>query len=141
MSNSDFQSPDNHSEWQLLAEFMIPGSLRKESQALEHITGTLGQLGLEAEQLSRILSAIDQSLQSLEGNITPLHLRISVSGVDLSGMLPADRIDHQQDMDLAGRGLSFFIVKRIVGQLQAPEPEKYRLLEVLIYREAGSAKA
>jgi hypothetical protein len=137
MSNSDPKSPNDHSDWQLLTEFLIPSTQGMETQVVDHVAGILGQFGLEPRQMDQIMSAVDQSLLNLEGSLAPLHLRISVSGVDLEGMLPEDDLDHQEGSELAGRGLGFFLVKRIVGQLQERDSAKYRLLEVLIYRESG----
>jgi hypothetical protein len=137
MSNSDPQNPDNHSDWQLLAEFLIPSTHGMETQVMDHITGILGQFGLEPGQMDQIMSAVNQSLLNLEGSLAPLHLRISISGVDLDGMLPEDDLDRQVGTENAGGGLGFFLVNRIVGQLQERESARYRLLEVLIYRESG----
>lgn len=135
MSNPDPPTSSDDFAWQLLTEFLIPARQDVGTQVVEHIAAILHQTGLEPGLLNQILSAIDQSMQNLEGNDTPLHLRISVSGVDLEEVGPASSLDRPRDLELAGRGLGFFAVKRLVGQLQARDAEKYRLLEVLIYRE------
>lgn len=140
MSNHTPQPPNDHTDWQLLAEFLTPTEQGTETQVVDHIAGTLRQFGLEPRQMDQIMSAIDQSLQNLEGSLAPLHLRISVSGLDLDETLPEDNLERQRDLETAGSGLGFFLVKRIVGQLQDPDPAKYRLLEVLIYRESDQSK-
>lgn len=141
MSNHTPQLPNDHTDWQLLAEFLIPTAPELENNIVEHIGGSLRQFGLERRQMSQIMSAIDQSLQNLEGSLAPLHLKISGSGLDLGEMLLEDNLERQRDLETAGSGLGFFLVKRIVGRVQDPDPAKYRLLEVLIYRESGQAKA
>ena len=140
MSSPDLQSQNNHTEWKLLAEFLIPTTYGIETQVVDHVTAALRQFGLEAQQMDQILSAIDQALQNLEGILAPLHLRISVSGLDWEEILPERRPDPQEDSKLVGSGLGFFLVKRIVGELQDQDPARYRLIEVLIYRESGRNK-
>lgn len=141
MSNPDPHSSTDHTDRQLLAEFIVPRMQGMETQVVDyiadHVAGTLRQSGIEPRQLDQILSAINQSLQDRAGDITPLRLRISVSGMALAEMPSEDSLAHQQDLEIAGRGFGFFLVKRNVGQLRAQDPEKYRLLEVLIYREGG----
>jgi hypothetical protein len=134
MSSRDRQ-PENHPDWQLLTEFVIPNFQGFETEVADHISGTLSQFGLEPEHLSQILPSIIRSLENSEGNSTPLHLRVSVSGLDFPEKLPEGGLDHWPDREYGGRGLGFFLVKRIVSQLQEQAPQKYRLLEVLIYRE------
>lgn len=137
MLNPDPQSPNEDSDWKLLAEFLIPRTLGIETQVMDNVAGTLRQFGLEPRQMDQIMSTIDQSLQNLEGSLTPLHLRISVSGLDWDEILPESNVDPLENSELVGSGLGFFLIKRIVGQLQDQDPAKYRLLEVLIYRESG----
>ena len=135
MSNHDYKPVNENSDWQLLAEYLIPGMEGRESQVVDQVAGILNPFGLEPGQKDQILSAVNQALENLEGSSTPLHLRISISGVDLEEMLPGGTWDRQKVLDLTGKGLGFFLVKRFVGQVQDPGSEKYRLLEVLIYRE------
>jgi hypothetical protein len=126
---------NDDSNWQLLTEVLIPSGQGVEAQVADHIAGILQQFGLEPGQLGPILSAVNRALQNPEGSLTPLPIRISVSGLDLEGKPPENGPDKAQVSKHRGRGLSFFLVKRIVGQLSERQPEEYRLLEVLIYRE------
>ena len=135
MPKPDLHSLKNSSNWQLLAEFSIPSDRGLQSQVAADVTQTLQELHLEPQQSGIILSAVDEAMQSLEEGFLPLHVRISVSGVHLEGKLPLEDQNREQYTENKGRGLSFFLVKRIVGQLPDQESEKYRLLEVLIYRE------
>jgi hypothetical protein len=140
MSHPDLQSSNTHTSWKILAEFLIPTTKEIEAQAMDHIADTLNQIGLEPGQMDQIISTIDHSLQNLEGSLAPLHLRISLSGFDLGEMQPEENLNRQRDVWLDESGFGFFLVKRIVGQSQDPDPAKRWLLEVLIYRESSQAK-
>ncbi len=138
MSNDPF-APQNHADWQLLAEFMLPSRQEKQADIIAHAADVLRQFSLDPGQLDQILSAISQSLETLQDSVTPLRLRISVSGADLAEAWQESfsQVDSDDDQRLprAGGGLGFFLVKRIVSQLQDQDQEKYRLVEVLLYRE------
>jgi hypothetical protein len=114
---------------------LIPAMAGRECQVANQVAGILYPLGLEPGQRNQILSAINQALENLENSLTPLHLRISISGVALEEMLHGSTLDRQKVLELATKGLGFFLVKRIVDQVPDQGSEKYRLLEVLIYRE------
>lgn len=128
----------NHSNWQLLTELLVPNLQEAESEIVDHVADVLHQFNLEPGQLDQILAAISQTLATLEDSFTSLHLRISMSGVDLTEVRPkADPqgdFDRDHDSQRTG-GLGFFVVRRIVEQLQEQDPKRYRLVEVLLYRE------
>lgn len=140
MSEPRPQNLHNDYHRQLLTEFLVPALQGAETEVMEHIAHILGQFGFEPGQLSQILSAVGQSLNSLEDEATAYQIRISVTGVELSEKPSEGTAGQLKDLGLSGRGLGFFLVKRTVYQLQELEPEKSRLLEVLIYREGGPTK-
>lgn len=139
MSTPDPSTHDNHTDWQSLTEFLVPNVQETEDEIIDHVAHILRQFNLDPGQLDQILAAISHSLQSLEDASTPLHLRISVSGVNLAETWPETYAQESpepgQGSQHAGGGLGFFLVKRIVGQLKEQDPERYRLVEVLLYRE------
>lgn len=139
MSEPDSSTHQDHTEWQSLTEFLVPNAQETEAETAERVAEVLRRFSLDPAQLDQILAAISHSLQSLEDASTPLHLRISVSGVNLAETPPEthpqDSPDSGQNSQLGAGGLGFFLVKRIVGQLQDHDPERYRLVEVLLYRE------
>lgn len=139
MSTPDPSTQDNHTDWQPLTEFLVPNVQETEAELIDHVADVLRQFKLDPRQLDQILAAISQSLQSLEDASTPLHLRISVSGVNLAEAWPKTYRESGpgsvQGSQLGGGGLGFFLVKRLVGQLQEQDPKRYRLVEVLLYRE------
>lgn len=139
MSTRDPASLDNNSDWQLLAEFLISDLQETEAEIVDHVADVLHQYGLDPGQLGQIQTAISHSLRSVEGAFIPLRLRISVSGVNLAEAWPETCHEGGPELDqgsqLAGGGLGFFLVKRLAGQLQEPGPKRYRLVEVLLYRE------
>jgi hypothetical protein len=120
--------------WHTLAEFLVLQLPGDEALLFEQIERMLERLGLEADQVSRIQSTIDQTLYSLDNPAAPFHIRISVSGTDLSGATGA--IPGQaQDLRTSHSELGYFLVKRFVQPLNAQPGQGYRILEVLIYRE------
>lgn len=135
MPEPNLRSQNSNYDWQLLTEVLIPSEQGLETHVVGHIASILQQFDLELGQQNQILSAVNQALQNLDGSFAPLHLRISVSGLNLAGRLPENGPDEDRDSEQRGSGLSFFLVKRIVGHLPDQESEKYRLLEVLIYGE------
>jgi hypothetical protein len=139
MSTPDPSPQHNATDWQLLTEFLVPALEETQVDFSDHVADVLRQLSLDPGQLDQILAAISQSLETLESTPTPLRLRISVSGVNLAGAMPAvnpqDNPESGHDPQQAGDGLGFFLVNRIVGQLQEQDPNRYRLVEVLLYCE------
>ncbi len=140
MSNPYSPSPKNRSNRQLLAEFLLPTTPGLEDRVVQDITTMIRQFGLEPRQMDQIMSAIAQSLQDQEGSSAPFPVRISISGLDLDELFQEAKLVRPLDTEFAGSGLGFFLVKRIVGQINDPDPASYRLLEVLIYREVGQSK-
>jgi len=139
MSTPDPSTHHNDTDWQLLTEFLVPDPQETQAEIGDHVADVLHQFSLDPGQLDQILAAISQSLQSLEDTPTPLRLRISVSGENLAEARPEMNLQDSPEPDhgppAAGNGLGFFLVKRIVGQLQEHDLKGYRLIEVLLYRE------
>ena len=135
MTEADLHSQNSAYNWQMLTEFSIPRDPGLESQVLADVTRTLQELDLEHAQLGIILTAVSQALQSVEGSLMPLHVRISVSGLPLEIKPPAGHLNQEQNLANESSGLGFFLVKRVIGQFPQRKSEEYRLLEVLIYRE------
>lgn len=139
MSTPDPSTDDKHNNWQLLTEFLVPDLQETQAEIIDHVADVLRQFSLDPKQLDQILAAINQSLESLEGSFMPLRLRISVSGANLVEAWSETYLQHSpetgQGSQLGGGGLGFFLVKRFVGQLREQDPNRYRLVEVLLYRE------
>lgn len=139
MSTPDPSTHDNQTDWQLLTEFLVSNPQETQVEIVHHVADVLHQFSLDSGQLDQILATISQSLNSLEDSFTPLRLRISVSGAVLTETwpetYPQDSPEPDHGSQSAGGGLGFFLVKRFVGQLQEQGPKRYRLVEVLLYRE------
>lgn len=135
MTNSDLPLPNDNPEWKVLAEFLIPRVSGMENQVLEHFQETVKQFELDPQQIDRIMLAIDESLRNLEESLVPIHLRISVSGLESNEMPLEEDIENHQEFDRVGSSLGFFVVKRVVSQFHDQVPSRHRLVEVLIYRE------
>lgn len=139
MSTPNPATHDNNGDWQLLTEFLVPNILETPAEIVDHVADVLRHYGLDPGQLDQIQAAISQSIQSVEGASTPLRLRISISGANPAEAWPethpAGSPELTQGSQLAGAGLGFFLVKRFVGQLQEQDAKRYRLVEVLLYRE------
>lgn len=139
MSTPDPSRHDDQTDWQLLTEFLVPNLQQMQVEVVDHVAELLRQFGLDPTQLDQILATISQSLNSLEGSFTPLRLRISVSSAILAETWPETYPQDSPEPGHGGQsargGLGFFLVKRFVGQLQEQGPKRYRLVEVLLYRE------
>jgi hypothetical protein len=139
MSTPNPSAHDNQTDWQLLTEFLVPNLQQMQVEVVDHVADILRQFSLDPGQLDQILVTISQSLDTLEDSFTPLRLRISVSDAVLAETWPEtyaqDGLEPDHGSLAAGGGLGFFLVKRFVGQLQEQDPKRYRLVEVLLYRE------
>jgi hypothetical protein len=134
MTNLDSSPLNQAPGWHKLVEFLIfqvPGS---KALLLEQVEQMLKQLGLEADQVSRIQSTIDQTLNSLDNLAAPVHIRISVSGTERSNAARTI-LGQAQDLRTSHSELGYFLVKRFVQPLNDSSSQAYRMLEVIIYRE------
>ena len=129
----------NHSDWQLLTEILVSNPQEAEAEIVDQVAEVLRQFSLDPGQLDQILSAVGYSLESLEERWTPLRLRISVSGLGLAEVgqetYLQGSLEQGQVSSHTGSGLGLFLVKRIVSQLRGQDQQRYRLVEVVLYRE------
>jgi anti-sigma regulatory factor (Ser/Thr protein kinase) len=77
---------------------------------------------------------MDLTLLDLVDVETPVHIKISVSGVDLKKYV-AVNAESAEELQSSKSGLGFFLVKRFVQQLQSSTESGYHMVERLIYRE------
>jgi hypothetical protein len=83
----------------------------KEAQVKGQIGSSLKKLGLEPSQIRRIQSLMDLTLLDLVDVETPVHIKISVSGVDLKKYV-AVNAESAEELQSSKSGLGVFFWSR-----------------------------
>mgnify|MGYP001066781860 CR=1 FL=1 len=114
--------------WQLLRPLPAAG----EQEAMQGIAEEVEAVGLEPGQVERIARSVGQALRRGGGGeggcLSPATIRVWASGLP-----PAGGAAGQQ-------GVGFFLLERREPASQAGGAGPQRLIEICVYREAGSSR-
>jgi serine/threonine-protein kinase RsbW len=151
---NDSTYPSQTPVWQTLAEFILPSQLDSERQARAQIAEVVHPLKLPEAHLERLKTAVTEAtLNAIEhGNRyrpdTPVIIRVQISEQALrvsitdqgGGPIPSPEPPNLE-AKLSGRqgprGWGFFLIEKMVDNLQISEDEAHHSIELFLYLEGG----
>lgn len=159
MTQDQFSPCDNPGYgWKVLAEFSLPSTTGNERDAVRRVEEAVGLLSLTPDRMERLKTAVaEATLNATEhGNRfrkeLPVSIRvmasdsvmsISITDFGSGGPIPPPEIPTIEDK-LEGlqtlRGWGFFIIQKMVDEMQVESDEAHHTIQLYLYLE-GDNKA
>lgn len=132
------------SEWQPLLEFLIPGGVAGEDQAVRRITEAVGELDLESAQKAQIEGSVVEALREAvqrdmhhQPNLS-VSIRVWVLGLstaEAGSSSVARRVGPEKR-----RGWGFFLLQRQESDPPPGQVDPHRVIELYLYQETARVK-
>lgn len=135
---SNSRLPDRP-DWSLVSEFTIPPKALIDGSSFDQIEKELLPLKLHAEQVISIQTAIHETWMIWRTKNKHGHadfpLQVKLYSSEIGGDPDRSASRRQKKTNRYGGGLSFFLIKRIPGELYGSSKNSAYVIDVLIYSE------